>query len=692
MDNLREEDKRTLELLFLKAKQLDEELEHEADIEDYREMQAFFNQDEEQNKKILQQKQQMQGIETEEDLTKEQLEEQNQIIEEIQRELSQDELFTPDNQQQVSDEQKLQQKKCFICKTKDHKYTCPGCLKKTCSLQCSKDHKVQFNCSGKPNYTGFVDKNSYSEATAKKDYQYLKQTLEGTEYIRKKLSFVNHNPELLRLKLLKIYARKKHKIDLVFAPTIMKRHRENISFYYMKNKLIYWLLEVQIVYFQKQSLGLTENNVLIADQQGGEENVKLQEKNIRKLVDPIPENIFWSHVLKSGETNLFDDELLLKENVDFSSEGVLKQLENKELSIFIKNRYRIIDIVETKTKDNLNQQWSFQVPQSYLEIQIPNEYRERENINKQFQSEYQMVEIHPDTFIYNTLHGAKINEFPEIFLVNKKYLQPFTEKYKCLLCTSDLHLNKLQKIQESQTIPLVYIEEISIFYCPIKEKGNILKGKKCGFKCGSEWFSFLEESLYLFQIGSASLYFKKKQVENSDANDYFKILQNNEPTQDNLLSDESKMYEKLIAFYQIFQKIKFDSAYNSMMVFQVYTDLRQQGKFAKRASQELEIKQILNCINKGQKQLHCQIQDSENEILTKINNLTLSVPIFTIFNSQNEFQAQSCSYYLMIKDVNSSNLTGEDYTKINNLAQKIKLKMAIVDNSSISIIEFHHVS
>ncbi|EAR94556.2 HIT zinc finger protein (macronuclear) [Tetrahymena thermophila SB210] len=438
MDNLREEDKRTLELLFLKAKQLDEELDHEADIEDYRQMQAFFNEDEEQSKKIIQIKQQIQGIEAEEDLTKEQLEEQNQIIEEIQRELSQDELFTPDNQQQVSEEQKEQQKKCFVCKTKEHKYTCPGCFKKTCSLQCSKDHKVQFNCSGRPNYTGYVDKNSYTEATAKKDYQYLKQTLEGTEYIRKKLSFVNHNPELLRLKLLKIYARKKHKIDLVFAPTIMKRHRENISFYYMKNKLIYWLLEVQIVYFQKQGQGeQNENNILIADQQGEIENVKLQEKLIRKLVDPIPENIFWSHVLKSGETNLFDDDLLLKENVDFSNAGVLKQLENKELSIFIKNRYRIIDIVETKTKDNLNLQWSFKVPQSYLDIQIPNEYRERENINKQFQSEYQMIEIHPDTFIYNTLHGAKINEFPEIFLVNKKYLQAFTEKYKCLLQTSE---------------------------------------------------------------------------------------------------------------------------------------------------------------------------------------------------------------------------------------------------------------
>lgn len=76
-------------------------------------------------------------------------------------------------------------------------------------------------------------------------------TIENTEFIRKKLSFANHNPELLRLKLLKIYARKKHKIDILSAPTIMTRHRENISFYYMKNKLIYWTFELFLVSFNR---------------------------------------------------------------------------------------------------------------------------------------------------------------------------------------------------------------------------------------------------------------------------------------------------------------------------------------------------------------------------------------------------------------------------------------------------------
>ena len=37
---------------------------------------------------------------------------------------------------------------CQMCNSNDFKYKCPKCLTKTCSLQCSKDHKVKYNCDG----------------------------------------------------------------------------------------------------------------------------------------------------------------------------------------------------------------------------------------------------------------------------------------------------------------------------------------------------------------------------------------------------------------------------------------------------------------------------------------------------------------------------------------------------------------
>lgn len=34
--------------------------------------------------------------------------------------------------------------KCAICLEKDKKYTCPSCTMVTCSLECTKQHKVKY--------------------------------------------------------------------------------------------------------------------------------------------------------------------------------------------------------------------------------------------------------------------------------------------------------------------------------------------------------------------------------------------------------------------------------------------------------------------------------------------------------------------------------------------------------------------
>lgn len=51
-------------------------------------------------------------------------------------------------------------------------------------------------------------------------------------------------------------------------------------------------------------------------------------------------------------------------------------------------------------------------------------------------------------------------------------------------------------------------------FCPSKEKGNnILKVKKCGFKTSpnaeGEWFCFLEEAMYLYNLGVAVIFVPK---------------------------------------------------------------------------------------------------------------------------------------------------------------------------------------
>lgn len=50
------------------------------------------------------------------------------------------------------------------------------------------------------------------------------------------------------MKLLKIHSKKKFQTSLSFAPAIMSRHRQNLSFYYMKNKNLFFTVEVKIFY------------------------------------------------------------------------------------------------------------------------------------------------------------------------------------------------------------------------------------------------------------------------------------------------------------------------------------------------------------------------------------------------------------------------------------------------------------
>lgn len=53
--------------------------------------------------------------------------------------------------------------KCEVCGVVNAKYKCPGCFCQTCSLKCSKQHKLDTTCSGVRSRTHFVERKQYSE-------------------------------------------------------------------------------------------------------------------------------------------------------------------------------------------------------------------------------------------------------------------------------------------------------------------------------------------------------------------------------------------------------------------------------------------------------------------------------------------------------------------------------------------------
>ena len=158
----------------------------------------------------------------------------------------------------------LKKKRCNVCRKNKTNYTCPGCLINYCDINCYKNHKEKFNCSGKINFSKKIRKGDMSEKSLKNDIFHINNLLRKSNKIKKKINVLDKgflkNKELMRYKLLKIHAKKKN-IDLKIIPNIFENHRRNISFYYMGTKTIFWNLE--IVFVKKKNIKNNYDNLKI---------------------------------------------------------------------------------------------------------------------------------------------------------------------------------------------------------------------------------------------------------------------------------------------------------------------------------------------------------------------------------------------------------------------------------------------
>ncbi|KAF9948088.1 hypothetical protein BGZ72_009963 [Mortierella alpina] len=64
---------------------------------------------------------------------------------------------------------------CEVCGKVTAKYKCPGCFCQTCSLQCSKQHKLDTTCSGVRSRIHFVERKQYTEQDMMSDYNFLEE-------------------------------------------------------------------------------------------------------------------------------------------------------------------------------------------------------------------------------------------------------------------------------------------------------------------------------------------------------------------------------------------------------------------------------------------------------------------------------------------------------------------------------------
>lgn len=88
------------------------------------------------------------------------------------------------------------------------------------------------------------------------DFRFLSDKITATNKAFKKLDLISKNTykqaELVRFKILKTHATKRG-TSLRLVPCIFEKHRNNISFFLMKEKLIFWTIDISFVKFDSDN-------------------------------------------------------------------------------------------------------------------------------------------------------------------------------------------------------------------------------------------------------------------------------------------------------------------------------------------------------------------------------------------------------------------------------------------------------
>lgn len=144
---------------------------------------------------------------------------------------------------------------CSVCSSQSAKYTCPRCSIKTCSLDCTKSHKVATSCSGERDRVSFVGMNQYGDVGMWRDLSYLRDVKTKVGKWGKQAASNSNNSKMsykgkererdnqvLPERLLNLTDKEQRLkkqmilrgIEVLFLPKEMERHRQNTSNYIHK--------------------------------------------------------------------------------------------------------------------------------------------------------------------------------------------------------------------------------------------------------------------------------------------------------------------------------------------------------------------------------------------------------------------------------------------------------------------------
>ncbi|KAJ3174836.1 hypothetical protein HDU87_006628 [Geranomyces variabilis] len=139
---------------------------------------------------------------------------------------------------------------CQVCSLNEHKYKCPGCGVQSCSLDCSKAHKLNTGCSGQRSKTHYIKLSEFTPNDMTSDYVLLEdayRTADNAARDNKRLPQPSSNNPHQRLTPRQSLLSRQctyNGTTLRFMPKGMKRREQNQSMYVTRSRFIFWTVEL----------------------------------------------------------------------------------------------------------------------------------------------------------------------------------------------------------------------------------------------------------------------------------------------------------------------------------------------------------------------------------------------------------------------------------------------------------------
>ena len=269
---------------------------------------------------------------------------------------------------------------CGVCGEKEGKYKCKGCYMRYCTPACIHIHINMNTCKRDKLPTAYKKRSEFNERDMMRDFNYISGMMEGYDRMKKKLSIIENSlskhQEMVRYKILLENAKKQH-ITLKFAPRFIQRHRENISFYYTKDKKIYWMFELIMPILKEK-----EDNKIVYKRHV---TPPMSEES---LVSRCVEEFIWSDidVLLYSNDHADDDSDEEKEK-----NGGVQSVEDKGYRIYMKNTYVKSKAMEEDIID--------------------------EGIRQQIEDDCKMIHIPSERHISSVIRCMDVLEYPTLYII-----------------------------------------------------------------------------------------------------------------------------------------------------------------------------------------------------------------------------------------------------------------------------------